>query len=140
MEIENIENIEKISTMEEDGKDQCIIKYDKDIMWMCMYLTDSLCLNKKYKKIIKENDIDTNIINEMFYDLYSSPDKIKKIVNIFDKDEEWSITLQKTRNLIDLNYYNKKYRCDFRKPIELFLMCQFIVKHGTDHYFEIKIQ
>jgi hypothetical protein len=131
--------IENISTIECDGKDQGVIKYDKEIMGMCVDYTTTLRKNEEFKKMIGVHNIDINIINKMFYDLYTSPSKIKKIVNIFDKDEDHDITLHHTRNLLDLNDYCLKYRCYSDKIAKLFWMCQFVVKHGTYHflyYFE----
>jgi hypothetical protein len=123
-----------ISTIEGENKDQGVIKYDKEIMGMCVDYTNTLNESVEFKEMIEENDINIDIVVEMFYELYKSPSKIKKIVNIFDKDEYDSIILHKTRNLIDLNDYCLKYRCNFFKIEKLYCMCQFVVKHGTYHF------
>jgi hypothetical protein len=131
--------IENVSTMEEEGKDQGVIKYDKKIMGMCVDFTNTLNENVAFKEMIEENDININIVVKMFYELYTSPSKIKKILNIFDKNEDHYITLHHTRNLLDLSEYCRKHICHPDKIAKLFWMCQFVVKHGTDHflyYFE----
>jgi hypothetical protein len=124
----------EISTMECDGKDHRVIKYNKNIMGMCVDFTNTLNENVAFKEMIEENNININIVNEMFYDLYMNPSKIKKIVNIFDKNEDHCITLHHTRNLLDLSDYCRKYSCYPDKISKLFWMCQFVVKHGTDHF------
>jgi hypothetical protein len=126
--------IENISTMECDGKDPYVNKYNKKIMGMCVDFTNTLNENVKFKEMIEGNDINIDIVNEMFYELYMSPSKIKKIVNIFDKNEDHCITLHHTRNLLNLSDYCRKHICYPDKIEKLFWMCQFVVKHGTNHF------